>query len=569
MSDTDISKDQAKGADSHGETTHHVSISHPHPTFTKPLIIRYMVFLVMEAAFTALAWYCFRRPRLLPSYVDLDLRTVKSGFITIFNIWHTVAIACAIAICAETFSKEWSARPDQTDAVSTVTSGITDRIYYSFTRRATRTFRAAFLIFLGLIVMRITGSSAVTATDEVPVQATLPISLISTPSLTSDNTNTNNSAFALRLTTANMIVRLEQLLEAPWGYVIQPNWLIPLPTEDLNKTSQVDYGTDLAKFNYTCRWQVPDNIYENTVIIGNETWTSTVRFSSLNTTEGTQAPQGTGRNGSSIFQLIPRTQVEGTSAYLLLGGNSSVPVNSTSQTEAWIDLSGLPSMFSSGGFTRTRDHFPPLHAPLATLLICDPRLGLTSGTVRLRPTPGLQVHDVTVLTPNIAGRVGNIDDSATRTLFANVLTSAINQPDSIPWLRTLDFIYINAVSARMLLSIPPTRPLNWSAIGAITPLDLVTINHQLNDFTLSALKAFTSGDKGDDNAIQQVTDVYATVVDAKSTSATLALATSIQFAILHSVLFTTILVALAGLAYLNRTQGRVPFDLKSIKIESH
>ncbi|KAJ3555648.1 hypothetical protein NP233_g12157 [Leucocoprinus birnbaumii] len=415
--------------------------------------------------------------------------------------------------------------------------------------------------------MRTTGSSAVTATDGVPTQASLPISLISTPVLTSSSTDVNDSAFALRLATANMIVRLEQLLQAPWGYVVQPNWLIPLPTTDLNKTSQVDYESDLVMFNYTCRWQVPDAFQGRSITIGNQTWTGP-NFTSLNSTEGRQALPTV--NGSSVFQMTPTSPAEGFSAFLFLGGNSSLPVNSTDQNRAWIDLSGLPSVFNPWGFVRTRSLYPPLLSPLATLLICDPHLYLTTGTVRLKPTPGLQVNDVTVLSWNDSNRVGNIDDLAAQNLFTNTLTSAINQPDSVPWLRTLNFLNLNGVVSQMLLNVSDVRPLNWTGLGSVPPFELGTINQNLNNFTLSAAKAFTGGDKGEDVTVaQQTTNVSARVVEARSTNATLALATSIQFAILHTVLFVLIAVILAGLANLNRTQGRIPFDLKSIKMEAH
>jgi hypothetical protein len=243
------------------------------PELANLFTIRYTVFVFTEAAFTALAWYCYSRPRILPGHAFFDYfdnGTVKSGFIVLFNLWHNIAIACAIVTCANSFSREWAAR-EETDEVSTVTSGIIDRVFYSFKRRATKTFRTAFMIFLGLVIMRMIGSSIATATDGVPSVRPLHISIF-TPNLTTDSTDTSDPTFAIRLIQANMIVRLEQLLGSPWGYVPESNWLISLPTENLAMTSQVDYESDFVRFQYACQWQAPDSFSGDTVTVGNTTW---------------------------------------------------------------------------------------------------------------------------------------------------------------------------------------------------------------------------------------------------------------------------------------------------------
>jgi hypothetical protein len=103
-------------------------------------------------------------------------------------------------------------------------------------------------------------------------------------------------------------------------------------------------------------------------------------------------------------------------------------------------------------------------------------------------------------------------------------------------------------------------------IGSVRPLDLEQINHHVDNYTLSALKAFTSGYKGDAD-IQQAADVAAATVNARYITTRLALATSIRFTILHSVLFFIIAIGLAGLAYLNRIQDCVPFNLASLEKE--
>lgn len=255
-------------------------------------ILRFMTFMFMESSFTALAWYCYSSPRLLP-WFDFEPTTVRSGFITIFTLWHTVAIACAFNICADSFSREWAARDQMTDVVSVATSGIIDRAYYFTQTRATKTFKVAFLAFLGLLVFRTIGSSAITVASGVQFDKSLPIGLISTSSLTPNSTDITNAAFTERLIQADMVVRLERLFGAPWGYVPQPNLLIPLPIEELNLTTRVTYETDVVSFHYDCQWRAPDSYSANKVTFGNGTWTGDVN---TNATSISAGPTGVGKS---------------------------------------------------------------------------------------------------------------------------------------------------------------------------------------------------------------------------------------------------------------------------------
>ncbi|KXN86062.1 Ubiquinone biosynthesis protein coq9, mitochondrial [Leucoagaricus sp. SymC.cos] len=326
--------------------------------------------------------------------------TVRGGFVTFFNFWHTVAIASAITIRTESLSREWAAPPARTDVVSTVTRGTINRIFYSFTARAARTFKAASLIFLAFLVMCMTGSSTVTATDGVQSDETLPTGIISTSSITLDFTAKDNLNFAVQLEQACMIVWLERLLGEPWSYVPQPNWLIFLPIDDLNVTSHLEYYTDL---------------------------------------------------------------------------------------NLWISIAKKFVLKSP-------------------LLIRDPQLHFTSGTVVLDPRPNITETNITVKRTNNGSSAQNIDRSAAQTLFNYALSGVASLPESTPWL----------------------RPRNWTAIVVIRPLDITDINHSLTMFTRSALKAFTSGYRRDSN-VQEDAGAFATVVNAQGTTTTLALVTSIQF----------------------------------------
>ncbi|KAF9443830.1 hypothetical protein P691DRAFT_840564 [Macrolepiota fuliginosa MF-IS2] len=516
--------------------------SRPFPEITSKLLFsRYTLFATMELGFTAFAY----------------------GLIAIFTFWHTVAVACALTICYDTFSREWAACPDEkTDKVSTVTSGVGDRVRYSFQGRATKSFRTAFLAFIGLTILHTMGLSTITVTSGIQLEENLHIGLISTSSITPNSTNSNTLDFQVQLAQANMVVRLEQLLRSPWGYVPQPNWLIPLPAEGLGPATTVEYETDLAEFHYTCQWQAPESFSQSSIVVGGQTWGGGFQSNASSVIDDLSRV----RNGSSILQLLPESYT-GLSAYMFLGGNSTVAVNSTSLSEAWVDLNGLPSTFNPDGFA-THHHSSSavdwVRAPLATILICDPRLRFVTGSVLLNPSTNLTATDITVRSIGGIASPGNIDPTTAKTLFTAALTTAIGSVDLVAALRAIDFSNFNSVAAYMLLALPASR--DWDNLSAIRPLDIKTINRNVDSFTLSALKSFTSGYRpGAD--IRASESVSAAVVKAQYTSGRLSLATSVQFAVLHSVLFCILAVTLAVLTHLNRTQGRSPFDLAYVKRE--
>ncbi|KAF9450063.1 hypothetical protein P691DRAFT_702010 [Macrolepiota fuliginosa MF-IS2] len=410
------------------------------------------------------------------------------------------------------------------------------------------------------------GSSTITVTSGVQFVTNLPIGLLSTSALTPNSTDPSAQSFQLRLNQASMVVRLEQLMHAPWGYVPEPNWLIPLPTADLNLTTSVEYKTDLVGFNYACQWQAP-NVSRDGFIFSGQTW----GLGGAIWTNASSAITNVSlaRNGSSILELLPNSRNDtGVSVYAFLGGNSTYAVNSTSPDAVWVDLSGLPSAFSPDGFA-TYDRENPkvdwVRAPLATLLVCDPRLRFISGSVLLNPTNNLTAPDVTVQSTGGVESPGNINPTAARTLFTVILNQAVGLQYMSSSLANAGQANFNPAAARMFLALP-AGTINWDDAGAISPVDVKTINGYVDDFTLSALKVFTSGYRSD-TSDEPSDGVDAAVVQAQYTSSRLALATSVQFAILHSVLFVVLAVMLGLLAYLNRTQGRVPFDLVHAKQE--
>lgn len=223
----------------------------------------------------AFAWYCCARPCTLP-WSSIEPATIRSTFVTIFILWHTIAIANAVVICIESFGEEYAARPKGADVVHTVSGGFIGRVFYFRRERATRTSKAAFLVFLGLLTTWITGSSTVTVTSGFQFDESSSPVQIAILSLTTNTTDIDSEVLLDRLDQANMVVRLEKLLGSPWGYVPQPNFFIPLPVESFGPASRVIYETDIVSFHYTCRWRAPDKFSDEVFTLDNEEWSGNI-----------------------------------------------------------------------------------------------------------------------------------------------------------------------------------------------------------------------------------------------------------------------------------------------------
>lgn len=244
---------------------------------------RLVVFTLMEALFAALTWVCFKAPLQLPfSIFDSPFASpkVKSAFTTLFTIWHTIAIAFASGICANTFSREWAAVPGSpTDAVSTVTATLWQQFLYFCGPRATNTYRAAFVASIVLLLMGSTAPSTITISSDPEVEDQIPLSIIShidslTVTTAVDSPELNN--YFNRLERVQAIMKLEKIDRVLVGYVPPDNWFVPLPYGDQPNAVRVEYKTDLISFNYSCEWREPQafNPENETFIIDNTTWFS-------------------------------------------------------------------------------------------------------------------------------------------------------------------------------------------------------------------------------------------------------------------------------------------------------
>ncbi|XP_006462916.1 hypothetical protein AGABI2DRAFT_193977 [Agaricus bisporus var. bisporus H97] len=512
------------------------STSHePRPTH----LTRYLIFFFMQAIFTALSWYCYVHPRLLPWLnMSVEDTTIRSGFTALFSLWQSAAVALALEICSVVFTREKATRNDPGTTVtdnwhSVITKSVSDFIHSG------NIFKVALLAYPTLIILRIVGNSAITVSDGVGSERSLPIGLISTFSLTTDSTDIRSQAFLERRLQSNMIVRLEQLYKSPWGFVAPPNLLIPLPTEELNLTSKVIYESDVLSFHHDCQWQAPDNYSDNAVTVENRTWAARIGSNATALSDSRIVERG-----SSIIFLIPEDDnFTGDSVYLFLGANATIsPTLNSTSNNTWIDLSNLPTIYNPDGFTSRFTTLRSLRAPLATLLVCRPDLEYLSRRVLLRPTANHSEPDITILSHVDVPSPGNINPQAARALFTTVLNTTIMSDDPINLTR--GSMNTNWISTTMLLD-----KIDDETRVSYPPLDRKAINENVDKYTLSALKAFTSGYRGPLPGLRSKGGVFARSVNGEFTSRRLALWTSFPFAVLHTVLFGVVGIVLAVLAY--------------------
>lgn len=274
--------------------------------------------------------------------------------------------------------------------------------------------------------------------------------------------------------------------------------------------------------------------------------------------------------GSTIRQLWPPDPIQnfnGTSLHLFLGGNSTFPVNTTNASNTWIDLTGLPTLYNPSQFLAYHPISPVVDwvtSPLATLLICEPRLNMTTGSAWIVPNLNISEPDVTVYDIGEAAPIGNIAPEAAHLLFSTALYTASNEADQVISEQAIDWINFNSIVSKLFMPDPPAG--DWRNLSGVQPRSLDTINSLVDDYKLSALKAFTTGYRPE-SAIIRVQGVFSKPVPALYVDNGLALATSPHYAVLHVALATIEAILLLVLVVLNLKQNRLPFDLAHMKEE--
>ena len=263
--------------------------------------------------------------------------------------------------------------------------------------------------------------------------------------------------------------------------------------------------------------------------------------------------------------LLPLTTIQadhGLSAYLFLGSNNTLHED---RRVSEIDLSGIPATHNSSGYRlQTSDTSGAASAsyapPLASVLVCDPRMNISSVTVVRETNRSLYVISANSARP----RVGNIPEDTASAIFSLALLSATTP--SPPFINP-NFL-INFLAASLFMTDPTvssdTAP-DGSSPLTTHPLPLPVINANLDAFVLSASKAYSYGymrEYGTDAGLETIA-VNGTVQVQR-----LALVASVSHIIITMVWVSVATFLLATLV-LGRDGGQ-PFTLESIiKVMQH
>ena len=170
------------------------------------------------------------------------------------------------------------------------------------------------------------------------------------------------------------------------------------------------------------------------------------------------------------------------SAYLFTGGNSSFHDSPSSpRAQSAINLDNLPATVMDKNTTT-----PTIlgkvfwfDSPLASVLFCDAQSIISGGRVRLE-------NDGIV---NIISS-GQPPDGSFPSTAANLIFSSAFQ-DAISKLEILEVANsVNTVGADMFMT---NSSVDWNNARDIAPLDIPSINKNMDDFMSSAAKAFIDG----------------------------------------------------------------------------
>lgn len=174
-------------------------------------------------------------------------------------------------------------------------------------------------------------------------------------------------------------------------------------------------------------------------------------------------------------------QPDAVSAVLLIGTNSTLPVDPNENKRSTINLDDIPAMFHPSGLTlNTSGSIPSQWAsPLSTVLFCDPHIEVSGGHVQLTPSKKL-----TVTTSGLPP-IGNMPRDAITTIFTQALLEALDTNDETveQWIGTLSTIMFLTDISMNLTTFPHGVPIH----------NLTTLAENFNSFTHSASKAFLDG----------------------------------------------------------------------------
>jgi len=238
-----------------------------------------------------------------------------------------------------------------------------------------------------------------------------------------------------------------------------------------------------------------------------------------------------------------------TSAYLFIGGNSSFFSSTTSPAARFaINLDNLPVTFVEQGVGITRGSDIRLFGPLSSVLLCNAQPKISNGRVRLENDGSVNI------TSSGQPPDGSFPLTAANLIFSNALQDALVE---------LEFFevanLVNDVAADMFMT---NSSVDWNNAEDIAPLDIPSINKNVDDFMSSAAKAFIDGYRKVGTSVEPTFDSAS--VPGSGEEQGLAITTSKDLFIITVVLDVIITALLYALVRSAPTWKGYPFDLANV-----
>ena len=234
-------------------------------------VSRIAIFSSLEILFTTFAIVALALDGIPLPPITLNHPTeAKAGVTIIAIIWHSIAVLSISSVITGAFSAEWCfslKRPGtivfgETDRVSTLQSGLWDRIGYLTRDKSSTTFKLALLASVACMGLGGLGPSSVTTqVGEVARNVQLQVRNMSLTSGT-------GPAFEQTLERAWGITRLESIENSTFGYSSEPGILAPWPA----RSGNFSYPTDAIRYQHECHWEAPTFISNSLVSVNGSEW---------------------------------------------------------------------------------------------------------------------------------------------------------------------------------------------------------------------------------------------------------------------------------------------------------
>ncbi|KZP28367.1 hypothetical protein FIBSPDRAFT_257845 [Athelia psychrophila] len=367
----------------------------------KGKLIRVFVFLAIEVAWLVFGLICYHSVIKAP-LLPLDIFGLQTSSDTFFRsiltsisvLWQLCALLPLHQLIFNDFSSEWSYQLRQhpsialptADRVSTLTSGLLDRISHAWHRRASTRYYLVFAASLALLVLQPVAPGVVTVgLDTVEKAVVLSVGAMPLTIPTVDTANYETLLAEALLVRATHFVYVSQVEHLVLNYDLPPNVLFGLPPSG-NLSSYLRYKTDAVFFDFKCQYLAPT--YSG---IGGSmnfaNWTfggDTIGSLDRNAAPDSVAPRQF-LSGFWPLTLLTGPGVSNGSFAWLIIGNALVdlsplsPSTRTYNASGWYDLV-MNIQASAAGEAATLANM----STTASVLFCDPGMRLGSVDVTLQ-----------------------------------------------------------------------------------------------------------------------------------------------------------------------------------------